>query len=823
MALRGSDLSRPAPAAAGKQSPWIGKWAQRANASSHLQSQLIMKKHLNLIVKSQISRLRNFYHMKKILLSAIILIHSLLGPALYAQKPNGDLLKLSGSGLELFFSKNDGGFCGMTSGENHITAIRKTSDSQPVWEMALLDPDNRAIRLLPNAFGQFRSSFEGSEKLILTWSKPTTNTLPASLVVTAEVKLASYDHLSYWDLKVTGLKELALENVQYPIISGISASKTSRLATPSWMGHLITDPIANLSKRGDKTHRMVYPGGMSMQFLTVYEPQGKGFYAACNDSESFQKDFILRLNKTGEMVYQTVGFPEFSYQNNSYTIPYQTVIGAYEGDWFTAAEIYRRWAIKQEWTQNARLKNGLTPSWLDSTALWIWNRGRTNEVLEPAEKIHKTLGLPVSVLWHWWHRSSYDDTFPDYIPPRDGAERFTKEVNAAREQGINAIVYMNQLQWARSTPSWSAENALLSAAKNRDGSTTDHVFNIFTGKSLTNMCIAAVGWRNKYASLADTVLNRYKVSGIYMDQACISRMCYDTTHGHKLGGGNYWMHGSGELARQVRSVVAPDRRGQIMLSGEGVGESWLPYQDAFLALQVSMERYSGIGAEPIPLFQAVYHPYSVIYGSYSSLLKPPYDEMWPDADRPNDALGLLDEQYNRQFMMEQARSFVWGMQPMLSNYQEKLDNSRKKELQYLYQMVRVRNKALKFLFTGEMMKNIEIDPPTENINISKLSIYAGQKEKVTHFEKAYPTLYTSVWRSEDQMLGVAAANIADTGCPLPVSLKLDKYGIHHKTGNVYLISETGKRKLPSFTDGKIDLELTIPGQTVWFLEIEPIE
>lgn len=758
--------------------------------------------------------------MKKISFITIFLINSFLIPVLYGQRPDDSLLKLSGSGLELFFSGKDGGFCGMTSGEERIATIRQSSDSQPLWEMTILDRNNHAVRLQPGDFRQFRSRFEGREKLVLTWSEPAGSLVPG-LVVTAEIRLAANDHLSYWDLKITGLKEAALEGVRYPVISGVSGSKTSRLATPNWMGHLMADPIANLSARRDKTYRLVYPGGMSMQFMTVYEPGGKGFYAACNDSESFQKDFILRLNDKGEMVYETASFPEYTYQNDAYSIPYQTVIGAYEGDWFTAAEIYREWALKQEWTKKARLKNGLTPAWLDATSLWVWNRGRTHEVLDPATKMRENLGLPVSVLWHWWHQSSYDDTFPDYIPPRDGAGRLTKEVATARSKGINAIVYMNQLQWAKSTPSWTAENALLSAAKNRDGSTTDHVYNIFTGKSLTNMCIATDSWRNKYTSLADTVLNSYKVGGIYMDQACISRMCFDPSHGHNLGGGNYWMRGSGELTRQIRQVAHPDRRSQIMLSGEGVGESWLPYQDAFLALQVSMERYGGIGTEPIPLFQAVYHPYAVVYGNYSSLLKPPYDEMWPDDQRPDDALDLLDGQYNRQFMMEQARSFAWGMQPMLSNYLEKLETSRKKELQYLYQLARVRNKALKFLLKGEMMKNIDFESPKENIAISKLSIYAGQKEKVTHFEKAYPILYTSVWRSEDQMLGIAATNIADAGHTIPLNLKLKEYGILKKTGNVYLVTETERRKLSGFTNGMVNLELKIPGQTVWFLEIEP--
>ena len=69
-------------------------------------------------------------------------------------------------------------------------------------------------------------------------------------------------------------------------------------------------------------------------------------------------------------------------------------------------------------------------------------------------------------------------------------------------------------------------------------------------------------------------------------------------------------------------------RGEIVLAGEGCGEAWLPYLDLMLTLQVSRERYSPPNDpwEVIPFFQAVYHPYAVTYGSYSSLTMPPYDE-----------------------------------------------------------------------------------------------------------------------------------------------------------------------------------------------------
>src|SRR5690606_10411835 len=213
---------------------------------------------------------------------------------------------------------------------------------------------------------------------------------------------------------------------------------------------------------------------------------------------------------------------------DEYSLAYNAVIGPLSGDWFTAAELYREWGERQSWAKDSRLKKGLTPEWLTNTALWVWNRGRSEEVLTPAVDLNERLGLPVNVLWHWWHGGSYDDTFPEYLPPRDGEQAFAENVKSAQEKGVHSIVYMNQLQWGPSTDSWKTENASLYTVKDREGKMNTHVYNIFTGKALTNMCIATEFWRNKYSSLADSVINFYGLNGIYMDQACISRMCYDS-------------------------------------------------------------------------------------------------------------------------------------------------------------------------------------------------------------------------------------------------------------------------------------------------------
>ncbi len=104
---------------------------------------------------------------------------------------------------------------------------------------------------------------------------------------------------------------------------------------------------------------------------------------------------------------------------------------------------------------------------------------------------------------------------------------------------------------------------------------------------------------------------------------------------------------------------------------------------------------------------------------------------------PSNTEQPLDEMFNKQFLMEQAKSFVWGgMQPTIANYHSFLASERREEIDYLTEIVKTRYNALDYLLYGEFCRNPDLKIPRENIKISKLSIYAGKtEESVTTFEK----------------------------------------------------------------------------------------
>ncbi len=665
---------------------------------------------------------------------------------------------------------------------------------------------------------QFDFKREGRLALVMKWQQ-----FPAAfsnLAVTVTVSLEEKKPNSRWKISLQGLRGTLTSQVTFPRLAGLLDPGNEKLAVPQWMGQILDHPRQHLSELNNpvKKFEWSYPGQLSLQCLALYNTERCGLYAACDDTSAFLKNFSIALQNSNRLLYAVHNFPALDSTVDSYEPAYSAIIGSFKGDWLTAAEQYRDWGTRQWWCKEARFKRSTTPDWLENTALWIWNRGKSPNVLQPAADLQQRLGLPVSVFWHWWHGCLYDDGFPEYLPPREGKASFKSAMATAHDQGLHAMVYMNQVLWGTSTRSWHEEHTADHSARNIQGETISHVFNIFTNRALAYMCMATPFWKDKYAMLCDSVLNDYQADGVYMDMACLSLRCYDQRHGHPVGGGRYWVEHFGRLAGQIRARVNATH--QAILAGEGCAEAWLPYLDLFLTLAVSKERYAGVGSwETIPFFQAVYHEYGITYGNYSSLVVPPYDELWPKKYAPKKPRQLLDGKFNKQFLMEQARSFVWGMQPCIANYYPFLAQERAPELLFLLQLARVRNMGLKYLLAGRFMRSPDMLFPELEFDVSRLSIYAGKRgESVLSFRKSFPLLYAGTWLAGDGDIAIALANIGDEPYDLDSRLSAAAYSLP-ESGSVSLITADGKKTLTDYSQGHALLRLTVPSRSVCLVEI----
>lgn len=640
-----------------------------------------------------------------------------------------------------------------------------------------------------------------------------------ALRVTATVRLQGAAPMSSWHVALDSAGTLGIEQVRFPRITGIPAlGAGEELAVPRWMGAVAPNPSALLMGADGKGRRLewAYPGTMSLQLVALYRRGGAGLYAASDDTLSYRKTFAVWGEPGGTRGYELVHpLPDPATPKAHWAAPYAAVVGTFQGDWMTAAERYRAWGTRQAWARESRLKRGLVPEWLLKTGMWVWNRGRSPGVVPPALALEQALGLPVSIYWHWWHHGPYDTSFPDYLPPREGVDSFMAAVRTAHAAGLHAMVYMNQRLWCTGTPSWTAEHAARAAVKERDGTVREETYNVFDPQRCATMDVTTPFWRAKYAGIADTALDVYGVDGIYMDQAVQSLVCWDPTHGHPVGGGNYWMGGFRKLAAQIREGASPGR--PVLLAGEGAGEPWLPELDLMLTLQVSQERYTdpNSGWDPIPFFQAVYHDYGVTYGNYSSLVMPPYDELWPAATAPKEPLKLLDTRFRRQFQLEQARAFVWGLQPTIANFRASQLTDRPRETAYMMRLARLRARALDYLLYGEFLRPPSLRVPVADVDLSRVSIYAAQRGGPTVSRGRHPAAIAGAFRGRDGSVAVAVASIVDE--PVAVAFDFDPaaYGLR-SGGTIQQISESGSRPFGRFGGRPAPVTLKLPagGATV---------
>lgn len=729
----------------------------------------------------------------------------------------GQSIRLTSPGQQISFDSASGELREFTDLGTRHNFVAPNSTNE-LWQLKLTTSQG-SVTLTPGQakkFGCVPAPGDASAAT-LTWSEFGLNAA-LDLQVKATVRLAQTNAQSHWTFEVENLDGLRLAEVVYPRLSALTAQPEECLAVADWMGQLAINARALLSSPG-KPRRVEnpYPGHTSMQCVAFYRSNGPSLLLACDDTNSFLKNFVFHGDGHGAVGCEVMHLPESdpSTRPRRYALPYSVVLGTFTGDWFTAAEIYRGWATNQWWARASRLTQRTVPKWVHQTALWVWNRGRSEQVLLPARALQKELGLPVSVFWHWWHSCAYDAGFPEYLPPREGEETFQTALAAAQTQDIHAIVYMNQRLWGMTTASWTNQNAVAFAVKGSDGRIRPEIYNTFTQQPCASMCMATEFWRNTYAGLAERALTELGVNGIYMDQACSSLACYDTAHGHSPGGGTYWVNGFRQLATDIRAQA---KTHPPALAGEGVGEAWLPYLDLMLSLQVSRERYSAPdGWEPIPFFHAVYHPHAIFFGNYSSLTMPPYDELWPVESAPREPLALLGRKFSRQFRLEQARAFVWGQQPTLANFTTEQLTTRAPEISFALQLARLRHRATAYLLHGTMLRPLALPSSPVETDFSRLSIYAGQQDAFKTFRKSQASVLSAAWRAPGGDVAIALVNIGDTTISLPLNWN-DRTGEIPARGNIYRLDQTGRKHLSRFRRSEAAVEVELPPHSACVVE-----
>ncbi|MBQ7695453.1 MAG: hypothetical protein IJT50_10055 [Lentisphaeria bacterium] len=485
---------------------------------------------------------------------------------------------------------------------------------------------------------------------------------------------------------------------------------------------------------------------------------GKGLYFDCRDPECHNKSYKWDW-ESGKLVFSHIHYCPLDGRTED-TLPYPCTVAEFEGDWFEATQIYRPWARRQRWYVNAA--KGKNP--LKDISMWLWNRGRIDYVFPPVERLAKESGVPVALDWYWWHHNPYDTDYPDFWPPREGEEAFKKAVKRMNDQGIYTQVYINGRTWDMDGPSFH-EGGAKEIEIRRDGTEYAVAFNSYNHHRLGYMCGEAPIFQRKMADLVKKLCEA-GLPGVYLDMiGCTAGTnCYNPAHKHAPGGGSYSIGGFRKMMELIRR-----ENPRKLFSTEDCAEDWLDLFDSMIVLFSTSGERMGDRNDYVPAFSAIYHGANAIFGSYALPDGiPPWDELWPAGDR----FPAADEKdwnalYPCQFCLELARDVVWGMQPMICNFQMKhIEDPKFAEVyKFILDTARFYHDNRKILYSADMAAPGILECGKQTVEFVVRGIFTHKEHLRTIRKEDQPAVIHSVWRKPEGGRALILANYTPESQP----------------------------------------------------------
>ena len=574
------------------------------------------------------------------------------------------------------------------------------------------------------------------ETVVATWRGHPE--LGADFTVTADFRKTP----SGWDagLAWTNLsaKGLFLESVSFPEVEVPHSPKGGILHSRTLGEGVIRRP--DWPKLADGTVVVDEPT-VEFQFIALVDEAREGRYLAAYDPEFRPKRGVARVVGEKVRLGLRVDLPEDAALTRGGALPYRSEVRSFSGGWFAATQLYKPWARRQANPRRDALRD---------ICLWVWNRGTSDEVVPPVERIAADAGVPVALDWYWWHRHGYDTSYPDFWPPREGVEKFRETIARLHAKGIRTMVYANGLSCDTGASAWrqGAE-----ARVDRNGRADGIAYNVFATNRLAAMCGTAVQFQRRLEDLCDN-LAAAGVDGFYLDQVncCAGEPCWSRMHPHRPGDGLASQKGYEDFLGRIRAA----HPGRWIVSEECAEALSGRLDGAITLFGVSSER-CGVGVGPeyeaAPAWSAVYHGTMALFGTYSLMDGiPPWDDRWP-AERRWAASDERDwtAEFPDQFAVEFARTVAWGNQPTVHALRLKHATEAKfaADYRFVVDTARFYRDHRAYLFDGEMEDPGTLTCATRRVAFAQRSIYSKAGEYRVAVQPALPTVLHGIWRAPD--------------------------------------------------------------------------
>lgn len=354
---------------------------------------------------------------------------------------------------------------------------------------------------------------------------------------------------------------------------------------------------------------------------------GRGLYFAEEDPEANEKTLAWEPDIEDKTLGFSISHNVLGWAGEepveTYSSPGDVVMGPFQGDWFNAARIYRKWALTAPWCAKGPIQERADyPQWLVRVPFWANDALSDEDGIERALVKSEFFDLPASVCHDYYYMFAgyyHHNRNPEYLPPRLGAENYKRVVRDFQKRGIRIIPYVIGWLWNMSTESYRTEDA------ERQGAMCGPEGNVYWTWAggldpQAAMCPATDIWRNKLLELSKTLIGEYGLDGVYYDYFTVHCIdCYVKSHGHPLGGGNYWTKSVHDLYAKIREECRKINP-EAIFCGENNAE-WV--------IDVLDTCYQGGPECTAPAYLAVYHGYTQTFGGLQNKYTPPYiGRMW---------------------------------------------------------------------------------------------------------------------------------------------------------------------------------------------------
>ena len=521
---------------------------------------------------------------------------------------------------------------------------------------------------------QFITSFSGWDSVLVNndgshceiiLSQPKNSVLSDSLNV--KVTLDVTGDQSDWDISVSGLLDNAINKVFFPYIN-IIAPGNDYVLIPKYSGQLFKNP-----KASDLSARLTYPRGWAstMQFCAYYN-DNYGIYLGTHDPTASIKNLIIKKNNNNGLLYNNEIYAPDRYEaGNDYDLPGKFRFEIFHGDWYDAAQIYKKWASAEAdyWPKDTEERLA-RQNVIGNIAVWgrYYSVQTADALISSLTKFRNFMGVPLGFHWYNWNHSYFDDNYPIYFPERDGMDYVIKEIKKIGPTYF--MPYINGRLFEKNLdiyPTLGKPNAAKKSSGAVYGST-------FMGNSFANMCPTQRPWQDILVDAMDQLTNRIGTDAMYVDQVTAAGplQCMDPTHNHKLGGGSLWRDGYHEMLTKMHSTGPSE----AFITTEGCNDYLADVVDGFLTDGWTTKNL-------VPAFQAVYSGKVQLLGTKFG----------------------TSEYGQPSFFAKFTQAFINGIQPGRS-YISLVSGTT---AEFMRQNARMRHKLVDYLAFGTMLKPIPLD------------------------------------------------------------------------------------------------------------------